>query len=132
MNKDLHDRNDIQLLVNKFYEKVNMNDQIGFIFNDIAHMDWEKHLPVMYDFWESTILNSASYRGNLLEKHMSLNRQYPLNSMHFKQWLNLFISTVDEYFAGEKAELAKQRAISIANIIQIKILQEKKGKSGLL
>ena len=40
------------------------------------------------------------------------------------RWLQLFTSTVDELFEGEKAELAKQRAMSIATVMQLKLLHE--------
>jgi len=124
MKKDIEDRNDIQFLVNSFYDKVKIDCTIGFIFTDIAQMNWEKHLPVMYDFWENTLFYTGGYRGNPMEKHIRLNQQFPLTTEHFKQWTNLFTSTVDEWFAGEKAELAKQRALSISNVMQIKILYQ--------
>lgn len=51
MKKDIENRNDVQLLIDSFYEKVKADKVIGYIFNDIAKVDWGKHLPVMYDFW---------------------------------------------------------------------------------
>ncbi len=42
---------------------------------------------------------------------------------HFQRWILLFNETVDELFKGEKAELIKQRALSISTVMQIKILQ---------
>jgi len=97
---------------------------IGFIFNDIARVNWKKHLPVMYDFWENTLLFTGNYTGNPMEIHRRLNQVIPLTPAHFQQWLVLFTTTVDELFAGQKAELAKQRAISIAMLIQLKILKQ--------
>ena len=52
MKKDIENRTDIELLVRSFYDKVKIDDTIGYIFNDIAKVDWEKHLPVMYNFSE--------------------------------------------------------------------------------
>ena len=40
-------------------------------------------------------------------------------------WLHYFNSTVDELFEGQVAFLAKQRAKSIATIMQIKMAQMK-------
>ena len=40
---------------------------------------------------------------------------------HFNRWLGLFNATVDEYFEGAKAKGAKDRALSIATIIKMKI-----------
>jgi len=124
MKKDIEERNDIELLVNSFYDKVKADPVIGFIFNDIAKVNWKKHLPVMYDFWENTLLFTGNYTGNPMEIHRRLNQVIPLTPAHFQQWLVLFTTTVDELFAGQKAELAKQRAISIAMLIQLKILKQ--------
>jgi hemoglobin len=62
--KDIIDRTDIENLVNRFYDKVKKDDLIGFIFNDVAKLDWEKHLPTMYDFWEGIIF----FRGHVQRK----------------------------------------------------------------
>ena len=44
-----------------------------------------------------------------------------LQKEHFDQWLNLFSTTVNELFSGEKAEMAKQRAAVIGWTIQSKM-----------
>jgi hemoglobin len=78
----------------------------------------------MYQFWENTIFYTGSYEGNPMELHKHLHRLIPLTLEHFKQWNFLFIKTVDELFEGVNANLAKQRAVSISAVMQIKILNE--------
>lgn len=125
MKKDIENRVDIELLVNAFYNKVKTDKVIGFIFNDLVKVNWEKHLPVMVNFWENALFYTGSYAGNPMNYHQHLhNNIIPLTLAHFEQWNNLFLSTVDELFEGEKATLAKQRAISISTAMQIKILHE--------
>jgi hemoglobin len=124
MKKDIASRKDIEILVDEFYSKVKKDELIGFIFTDIVKVNWEKHLPVMYGFFENLLFYTGSYTGNPMELHKHINRLFPLTSEHFLQWTNLFNSTVDELFAGEKTELAKQRAKSIAAVMQIKITSE--------
>ena len=46
MKKDIENREDIVVLINRFYEKVKKDEVIGYIFNDVAKVNWEKHLPV--------------------------------------------------------------------------------------
>jgi hemoglobin len=121
MKTDIASRQDIKLLVDRFYDKVKCDAVIGYIFNDVFKVNWEKHLPVMYDFWENAIFYSGSYNGNPIKTHQRLHSVSPLNTGHFERWVALFITTVDELFAGEKASLAKQRALSIATVMQIKI-----------
>lgn len=123
MKRDIENRADIELLVNNFYQKVVSDDVIGFIFSDIVKMNWEKHLPIMYDFWDNALFYTGSYSGNPMNLHKHLHHIRPLNSKHFTRWVNLFIETLDELFEGEKASLARQRAISIAAIMEEKILQ---------
>ncbi|MBS1743145.1 MAG: group III truncated hemoglobin [Bacteroidetes bacterium] len=123
MKQDIINRSDIELLVTTFYNKVKSDAVIGYIFNDIAKVNWEKHLPVMFDFWENALLFTGNYTGNPMEVHQRLNRAHPLTAEHFKCWTKLFTDTVDELFEGDKAILAKQRALSIATAIQVKLIK---------
>ena len=121
MNRDIENRKDIEQLINAFYEKVREDELIGFIFNDVAKVNWQKHLPVMYDFWENIIFYTNNYSGNPMMVHMHLSQRTPLTKEHFERWLKLFTGTVDELFQGAKATTAKEKAQSIANIMQVKI-----------
>ena len=118
--KDITNRNDIEKLVNRFYEKVLADDSISHFFTDVVAVDWEKHFPVMYDFWEGIVFEKALYKGNAMQTHVHLNQKQKLEKHHFDKWLALFTATVDEHFVGPKAELAKTRALSIATVIQLK------------
>lgn len=121
MKRDIESRQDIEQLVNSFYDKVKKDDIIGFIFNDVARVNWENHLPIMYSFWENIIFYTGGYNGNPITVHQHLNKLMPLTGEHFKRWLKLFTGAVDELFEGEKAFIAKQRATSIATMMEIKI-----------
>lgn len=122
MKSDIKNREDIEQLINAFYDKVKQDDLIGFIFNDVAKVNWQKHLPVMYDFWESIIFFSNKYSGNPMAVHIHLNQLVQLSKKHFERWLSLFTGTVDELFEGSYASLAKEKAKGIATIMQHKIL----------
>ena len=116
MKQDISERRDIEHLIDTFYEKVKADPVIGYIFNDIAQVDWPAHLPVMYDFWESLLLNSRNYLRNPIQKHVDLHARHPLRAEHFDRWLLLFQTNVDEHFAGPVAEDAKFRAMSISMV----------------
>lgn len=116
MKPDITTRDDIKYLIDTFYEKVKADPVIGYIFNDIAHVDWPKHLPVMYDFWEFLLLNGKNYTGNPIQKHFDLHDKHPLTAEHFDRWLVLFQATVDELFSGQTADEAKNRAAAIAGV----------------
>jgi len=121
--KDIISREDIETLIDSFYKKVIKDDTIGYFFNEVVKLDWEKHIPIMYDFWETTLFHSAIYKGNPMKIHVDLHAKVPLKKAHFDQWLSMFNETVDELYYGEKANLAKTRALSIATVMQIKIHQ---------
>jgi len=121
MKKDIHNRKDIILLVDTFYKNVALNKQIGPIFTDVAKVDWSHHLPKMYDFWESILFGKAIYKGNPMLTHFALNEQTPLQTEAFETWKNLFFQTVDDLFVGENADLIKQKAQSIADLMHFKI-----------
>ena len=121
MGKDIKSRKDIEALINSFYDKVKADPVIGFIFNEVVRVNWQHHLPVMYDFWENMLLHTGSYTGNPIEIHQRLNQTVPLKRAYFQQWLHLFTSTVDDLFTGITAEMAKQRAFSISGVMQAKL-----------
>jgi hemoglobin len=124
MKNDIESKREIELLVDRFYSKVKADELIGYIFTDIARVNWEKHLPIMYSFFENMLFYTGSYTGNPMELHKHINGLYPLTEAHFVRWNLLFNISVDELFTGEKAELVKQRAKSISAVMQIKILNE--------
>jgi hemoglobin len=121
---DINSRQDIELLITSFYKKVKHDPVIGFIFNDIIKVDWEKHLPVVFDFWETILLNETKYTSNAMGVHFEVNRKIKLEEKHFNRWIELFTQTVDEFYQGEIAEMAKKRARSIADVMLFKMKQE--------
>ena len=118
MKNDIYTKKDVEQLVNLFYEKVKEDKLLAPLF---TRVNWELHLPVMYQFWENAIFFSGGYIGNPMAAHILLHKKTALNHEHFSRWTLLFNNTVDELFQGNKAELAKQRANSIAVVMQTKI-----------
>lgn len=119
--KKLETREDIELLVNKFYDKVGQDETIGFFFNDIAKVNWGEHLPKMYKFWETLLFGQVSYKGNPMVAHFPINEKLPMEKFHFEHWLKLWTETVEENFAGETADLAIYKASNIANLMAFKM-----------
>jgi hemoglobin len=121
--KDIESREDVDLLVRSFYDKVRKNEMLGHIFDDVIKIDWAYHIPILVDFWETILLDTNSYQRNAMAEHFKVNQKIKLEPLHFNTWLNLFDATVNEHFEGAKANLAKQRAHSIAQIMQLKMQQ---------
>ncbi len=123
MKQDISTTEDVKLLVDRFYDKIKSDKLVGFIFTEALKVNWEKHLPVMYAFWENALFFTGGYSGNTLKKHLNIHKAIPLQKKYFVRWLQLFNETVDEHFEGKTALLAKQKANNIAAIIQVKIKQ---------
>ena len=122
LKEDITTREDIVLLVDTFYEKLQLNNELDHVFNGVAKLDWDKHLPKMYDFWEAIILKNPIYGGNPMEVHKQLNEKINLTKSMFENWLSLFNATLDELYEGKNADEAKTRALSIATMIQMKTI----------
>jgi len=123
MKTDIKNRADIEKLVNAFYDKIKIDSKIGYFFNDVAKVNWDKHLPRIYDFWENVIFYTGDFVGNPMAKHKELHQKSTMTEAHFQHWNALFNETVDELFTGEKAEEIKQRASNIAMVMMYKTLE---------
>ena len=118
MRTELHDietRDDVERLVRTFYTRVFADPTIGWLFRDVARLDLEAHLPHVTAFWETVLLGAQTYSGGAFAPHASLHRQVPLRAGHFRAWLGLWRATVDELFAGERADQAKAHAERVAS-----------------
>lgn len=121
MKPDITSRADIEKFITRFYEQVKTDKVIGFIFTDIIKMNWEKHIPLIVDFWETILLDNPVYKNNAMEVHYDINKKIPLQKEHFKSWLHLFNAAVNDLFEGKTADLAKTRAKSIADVMFFKM-----------
>lgn len=122
MNKtDILGRDEIVRLVNGFYGKVRADATLGPIFDRIAQVDWDAHLPKMYAFWQTVLFRDGGFRGDPIGKHARLVPLVDMGRGQFDRWLALFEATVDELFEGENAGHIKRCAADMANVIHSKI-----------
>lgn len=105
--KDIETKADIDGLVRTFYSHLLQIDEMKPPFEAL---DFEQHIPRIVHFWSFVLLDEEGYRTNVFDKHMHLPIQPPM----FDTWLKTWVESVDSLFAGEKAELAKQRATVLA------------------
>ncbi len=124
MKKDIENRKDIEILVDRFYEIVREDKVIGYLFNDVAKTNWSVHLPKMYDFWEVILFGTGHFKGNPMFVHKELHSKSPMNSEHFAHWFDLFQNTVDDLYQGKNAEEIKYSASNIAQTMMYKVLSQ--------
>ncbi len=122
MKTDIRNRKDIEKLVNSFYNKVKTDTVIGYLFNDVAQVNWQLHLPKMYAFWENILFCTANYNGSPMVVHKELHQKSTMTQEHFQHWNELFNTTVNQLFEGPKAEEIKNRAMNISAVMMHKTL----------
>jgi len=105
--KDITSKADIESLINTFYSNLLQLEDIKPVF---ANIDFPKHVPHIVHFWSFVLLDEEGYKTNVFEKHLDL----PIKPYMFDKWLEIWITSIDSLFQGEKADLAKQRATVLA------------------
>lgn len=115
---DLDSREHIEQFVDRFYARMLQDEVLAPIFVDVAGIDLDVHLPHIKDYWCKLLLGEKGYQRHTMNIHRALHGKRPLRADDFARWLDYFQTTVDMYYAGERAERAKQVAASIADNMQ--------------
>ena len=110
----------IQELVNKFYDKVRKDAHLAPIFQQTIGEAWDSHLPRMYDFWSSVMLKTGRFNGRPVPKHMAIEG---LHADLFKIWLELFHTTVYELYTDEIAQRYVIKSENIAESLQLAVFR---------
>jgi hemoglobin len=124
MKKDIETREELEEFLRAFYKKAFADELIGFFFIEVVPLDLKTHIPVIASFWESVVFNTHGYRKNVMEVHRHIHHLSKIKKEHLDRWVKLFTETLDEFFEGLKTELMKQRARSIATLMDIKLNYE--------
>ena len=120
--KDIENTEDLLLLVDAFYKKLLSDPSISYIFTDVVKIKIEEHLPILVTFWSQALFNTGGYFKNLTQIHLDISKKEFLTPALFQTWLMHFNATVDQLFEGQNAEKIKTQALSIATVMQIKII----------
>ena len=104
---DIQNRDDIRLLIVTFYSRLLKMEGMKEVFEGL---DFDRHIPNIVHFWSFVLLDEEGYKTNVFEKHLHL----PIQPAQFDTWRDVFNATVRELFSGPVAELATQRATSLA------------------
>ena len=123
MLKDIQNREDILTIMKAFYVKLLDDNDINHFFKEmVANNHLEEHLETITDFWNGILFSATDYQKNAMQPHLVLNKTKPFLKEHFKTWLKHFNTAINENFKGEKSEMAKTRALSIATVMEIKMI----------
>lgn len=122
MKPDISIKEDIKLIIIKFYDKL-LGDEIMLPFfeeivkkNQLVH-----HLEIITDFWNDIIFDTNSYSNNVMQKHTDKNTFLKFKEEHFAIWISYFFTTINTFFEGENSQKMKNRATSIATVMKLKM-----------
>jgi hemoglobin len=114
--KDIENREDIQVLIDTFYDGV-LNDPIMRPVFEESLPHWEHHKKRVVGFWENWLFQSGTYDGGMMWKHSARHATQPMTTERFERWLAYWITTVDQLFEGKNAEFVKSKALEIGNVL---------------
>lgn len=122
MKQDISSRKDIHFIITQFYEKLLADKSMLPFFETIVKENHlEAHIETITDFWQDILLYTSTYNKNVMQKHLDFNKKVAFKKEHFTTWLSYLITSIDESFEGQNAQNMKDRAASIAMVMQAKL-----------
>ena len=122
MKQDISSREDIKLIITKFYDLLLADQKMIPFFEDIvAQNHLEEHLETISDFWNDILFDTNLYSNNVMKKHVDKNVFVKFKKEHFTIWVSYLFETIDARFNGENAFNMKNRATSIATVMELKL-----------
>lgn len=117
MKEDIQNIEDIKIVVNTFYGRIQKNEVLGPIFEERIGGRWEQHLEKMYRFWQTILFDEHTYSGAPFPPHATMS----IDESHFIIWVQNWTGTVDEFYTGPIADEAKKRGTLMAAIFNSKL-----------
>ncbi len=117
IKQDIQNLEDVKLMVNTFYQRIQQDAELGPIFEEKIQDRWPEHLEKMYRFWQTILLGEHTYNGAPFPPHARM----PIDESHFIIWVKTFTTTVDDLFKGAIAEEAKKRGTLMAALFNSKL-----------
>lgn len=126
MKSDIVSLQDIHKIITQFYKKLLSDVEMQPFFEDIVQQNQLKHhIEIISHFWHDILFDSHLYHDNVMQKHLQKNSFIRFEKDHFERWTSYFTTTIDAGFEGIKASNMKQRALSIATVMQVKLHHQK-------
>lgn len=119
---DLDTRAQIHDLVVHFYREIVFDEFLDHVFEDVAQVDWNSHIPRLIDYWCRVLLGQPGYDGMILAPHQEVHELESFTTEHFDKWFALWVQSIDERWEGPLAEKAKSHAAHMAGVMSRKFI----------
>jgi len=122
MKQDISSRRDIHFIITAFYKKlVADKNMLPFFEAIIEENHLKEHIETITNFWQDILLHTSSYSSNVMQKHLDFHKKRVFEKEHFTAWLSYLKTSIDDTFDGQNAQNMKDRAASIAMVMQVKL-----------
>lgn len=122
MKQDISSRSDIHFIITAFYKKLVADENMLPFFEVIIKENHlQEHINTITDFWQDILLSTSSYGNNVMQKHLEFHKKRVFKKEHFTTWLSYLNTTIDDSFEGQNTQNMKDRARSIAMVMQVKM-----------
>ncbi|MGB6057773.1 MAG: group III truncated hemoglobin [Microthrixaceae bacterium] len=121
---DLDSRTQIHDLVVHFYREIVFDEFLDHVFEDVAQVDWNSHIPRLIDYWCRVLLGHPGYDGMILAPHQEVHEMESFTAEHFDKWFALWVQSIDERWSGPLADKAKSHAEHMAGVMSRKFTSE--------
>ncbi|MFA5564996.1 MAG: group III truncated hemoglobin [Acidimicrobiia bacterium] len=108
---DLDNRTEIHNFVVEFYRAIVFDDLLQEVFEQIAEVDWNSHIPRLVDYWCKVLIGENRYNGAMFQAHQDVHEIEDFQPAWFEQWHKLFWETLDAGWEGPHVEHAKEHAL---------------------
>jgi len=102
-------------LLERFYERVRQDSELGPVFEIVA--DWDEHIERLTDFWSSVMLTTGRYKGNPLAMHIMHAEK--IRPEMFDRWLAIWKLTTEEVLPANIANEMQSKAARIASRLSL-------------
>lgn len=120
--KDIRTLEDIQFIITQFYDQLLNDAEMRPFFEEIVEQNQlEAHIQTISYFWSDILFDTLLYRENVMQKHLVQHQFRAFKKVHFNSWTSYFFNTIDSHFSGLNAHTMKNRATSIATVMQLKM-----------
>lgn len=109
---------DLNRVVDAFYDRVRADAMLGPIFNNAIH-DWPGHLVTLQAFWSSVMLTTGRYKGQPMVAHA--RHATDITPATFERWLMLWRETTDALLPADAAAAMQEKAARIAESLMLGI-----------
>jgi hemoglobin len=116
-SRDITTGNDVGVVVRGFYRAAIPDPLLGPAFERFG-VEWPRHLPRLVAYWEHVLLSRPGLATNTVAVHAGVQQVAPFGPAQVTRWVELWEETVDEFYVGPVADLAKARAHEVGRALR--------------